>query len=324
VRRAYIFIFFLWFLFFLWHKKKKPHGLEIGGKFKHPQIHVIASMSKGIRFGLVFAGPRPSTDGSFLPGLSIKHIEGCDVGEKHYVMFSLEKAKRPTDLLHAVQEYNQTCADLDEELLMASDGMLSSPSSAIVLLPFSATSTVVKPGTKRLTGKSSALSKIAVFERGFQSHDIFRIICTAKLTQFEVQAPPVPDGQASAPAQEEDVVSNERPTGYWTWGCAEAEAPPSPLSAPASMKRAINELESDLVEDRIKPSAPKRLSGVVPTKDSELASQDDTAVNATLLETSDDNSILDDHAKDELLDAEQVGLFFWLCIDSFLRSNSAR
>jgi hypothetical protein len=282
-------------------------------------------MSKGIRFGLVFVGPRPAADGTFLSGLGIKHIEGCDVGEKHYVMFALDKGKRQVDVLNAVQEYNQTCpsADLDEELLMASDGLLSSPSSAIVLLSCSSPSTVVKSGTKRVTGKSSALSKIAVFERGYQSHDIFRIICTAKLTQLEVEAPPVPEGQATAPAEE--VVSSERPTGYWTWGCAEDDMSPS---VPVSMKRVINELESDLVEDRIKPSASKRVCGVLPLKEHEIGLEE--AVESmeknggiappSLVDSSDDNSVLGEHAKEALLDTEQVELIFvsFTCICAYI------
>jgi hypothetical protein len=273
-------------------------------------------MSKGIRFGFVFVGPRPAADGTFLSGLGIKHIEGCDVGEKHYVMFALDKGRRQVDVLNEVQAYNQTCpsADLDEELLMASDGLLSSPSSAIVLLSCSAPGTVVKSGTKRSTGKSSALSKIAVFERGYQSHDIFRIICTAKLTQLEVEAPPVPEGQATAPA--EDIVS--RPTRYWTWGCAEDDTPPT---VPVSMKRVINELESDLVEDKIKPSASKRVCGVSLSKEHEIGIEE--AVESMeksggigspfFVDTSDDNSILGEHAKEELLDAEQV-LLIYFCI----------
>jgi hypothetical protein len=204
-------------------------------------------MSKRIRFGLVFVGPPPAKDGEFLSGLGIKHIEGCDMGDKRYVLFTLDKARKAADVLRAVEEHNQRfpTADLDEELLMASDGMLSSASSAMMLLPCSGDSSV----------KRGSVSKVAVFDKGhaFQSHEIFRVICTAKVALAQVQPPPVPDDLfvQSSPN------GCDLPCGYWSWGSLD-DVPPLPPTA--GQKRAINALVSDLVEESIKPSAPKRVS----------------------------------------------------------------
>ena len=215
-------------------------------------------MSKRIRFGLIFVGLPAAKDGEFLSGLGIKHIEGCDIGEKHYVLFSLDKAKKATDVLNAVAEHNQRCpaSDLEEELLMASDGMPTSCSPAMLLLPCNGE--VASGGKKR---HMAALSKVAVFDKGpaFQTHEIFRAIQTAKLCLNQVQAPPIPGDSFLVLS---NSANNHTPSGFWTWGSTD-EATLSFSSPPAAApvpKRAINELSSDLVEDCIKPSAPKRVS----------------------------------------------------------------
>jgi len=271
-------------VWFLWSLKKKPVLLtsgpesdgyiEFGGRGKPNRIEFI-HMSKRIRFGLVFVGPRPATDGAFLCNLGIKHIEGCDVGDKRYVLFALDRARRPVDVLNAVEDFNRQfpSADLDEELLMASDGMLSSGASAIMLLPCAVSDGGVATGAKAGGGgskrgnsklsSSTALSKVAVFEKGhsYQSHEIFRVICTAKLAQLQVEAPPIPGDLFLQPS---DGNSLERPAGYWSWGSPEETS--SPIAS-VSSKRAINELESDLVADLINPSASKRVSLGPPSKD---------------------------------------------------------
>jgi hypothetical protein len=99
-------------------------------------------------------------------------------------------------------------------------------------------------------------------------------------------------------------------------------------SVPVSMKRVINELESDLVEDRIKPSASKRVCGVLPLKEHEIGLEE--AVESmeknggiappSLVDSSDDNSVLGEHAKEALLDTEQVELIFvsFTCICAYI------
>jgi hypothetical protein len=218
-------------------------------------------MSKRIRFGLIFVGPPPAKDGEFLCGLGIKHIEGCDMGEKRFVLFALDKARKAADVLRAVEEHNLRfpTAELDEELLMASDGMLTSAASAIMLLPCGG-------GDPGATTKRGSAAKVAVFDKGhaFQSHEIFRVICAAKVALAQVQPPPVPDdlfGQTS-PFR---VGEFDRPCGYWSWGSLDDVPPPPPSSA--GQKRAINALASDLVEESIKPSAPKRVSFVPELED---------------------------------------------------------
>jgi hypothetical protein len=43
----------------------------------------------------------------FLQGIGIKHIEGCSIGGKHYVVFTLHRARRASDIIRAVEEQNQ-------------------------------------------------------------------------------------------------------------------------------------------------------------------------------------------------------------------------
>jgi hypothetical protein len=211
-------------------------------------------MSKRIRFGLVFVGPAPAKDGGFLKGLGIKHIEGCCMGNRHYVIFALEKAKKPMDVIRAIEEHNQRCPsdEMDEELLMASDGMLSSISSPIVLVSCGTDdgAAASKGGKHR---NAAMLSKVAVFDKGhaYQSHEIFRVIVTAKLSSDQVEAPPIPSETVFVPSNDS---SRDAPSCYWSWG--------SPEEPPISVvhKRSISELSSDLVEECIKPSAPKRVS----------------------------------------------------------------
>ena len=207
-------------------------------------------MSKRIRFGLIFAGPPPANDGDFLSTLGIKHIEGCDMGEKRYVLFTLDKARKPADVLHAVEEHNKEfpSSELDEELLMASDGMLTSGSSAMILMPCCGVDD--QNGTK--AKQKPQQSKVAVFDKGhaFQSHEIFRTIHTAKLAL--VHAPPVP-GDLFVPLPSSDIIC-DRPTGYWSWGSLD-DLPPT-----SQKRRAINALSTDMVEEAIKPSASKRVS----------------------------------------------------------------
>ena len=194
-------------------------------------------MSKRIRFGLIFVGPTPASDGSFLCDLRIKHIDGCSLGGKHYVIFILRRAKKASDVLKSVEAQNRKCGsgssvDLEEELLMASDGVLSTFASTMIVMPSGG-------------GDLPQSPLVAVFDKGhaFQSHEIFRVIHTARLSTMMVHAPPVPG----------DFVVEDVPFGFWSW--SSPQTPDSPLH-----KRAISELTSDLVEDSIKPSASKRVS----------------------------------------------------------------
>ncbi len=187
------------------------------------------------------------------------------MGDKRYVLFALDKARKAADVLRAVEEHNQRCptAELDEELLMASDGMLTSAASAIVLLPCGGGDSAGTTTTKR---GSVAAAKVAVFDKGhaFQSHEIFRVICAAKVALAQVQPPSVPDdllagGGSAGPFSPGEF---DRPSGYWSWGSLDDAAAPLPPPT-VGQKRAITALASDLVEESIRPSAPKRVS-IVP------------------------------------------------------------
>jgi hypothetical protein len=231
-------------------------------------------MDRRIRFGLIFVGPCPSTDGGFLRELCIKHIEGCSLNNRHYVLFTLERAKRSGDIIRAVEEQNRknrtSDTELEEELLMASDGVLADGASTIVLMPVedgnagekampSSSATVVAGGGKP-RGPSSAVSAsskrsplVAVFDKGhaFQSHEIFRVISTAKLSHCHVRAPPAVD-ENGIPII--DQQQSKQPTGYWSWTAAVQP------DAAAVRKRAISELTSDLVGNAINPVSTKRTS----------------------------------------------------------------
>lgn len=227
-------------------------------------------MDRRIRFGLIFVGPCPSTDGGFLRELCIKHIEGCSLNNRHYVLFTLERAKRSGDIIRAVEEQNRknrtSDTELEEELLMASDGVLADGASTIVLMPVedgntgdkAMPSSVVAGGGGKPRGSSSAVSAsnkrsplVAVFDKGhaFQSHEIFRVISTAKLSHCQVRAPPAVD-ENGIPIL--DQQQSNQPTGYWSWTAA--------VQPDAARKRAISELTSDLVGNAINPASTKRIS----------------------------------------------------------------
>jgi hypothetical protein len=243
------------------------------------QIRHVA-MNRRIRFGLVFLGPSPTSDGQFLRDLGIKNIEGCSVKSKHYVLFTLDKAKKSNDIIRAVEEQNRVnnggdnASDLEIELLMASDGVLSDGASTMVLLPVD--ERIVHMGDEsapsvsgdsvkgsRHSKKNSTL--VAVFDKGhaFQSHEIFRMINMAKLSHLHMQPPPVV-GEFNIPASE------NQPSGYWSWTSpASSGAAPDP----SVRKRAISELTSNLVEGSIKPSAQKRMSPAPKDAGSDIESE---------------------------------------------------
>lgn len=245
-------------------------------------------MTKRIRFGLIFVGPRPAADGSFLGDLGIKFIEGCSVGERHYVLFALERPRRPVDVLNAVYEYNRRCptAELDEELLMASDGVLTSGGSAIMLLTPSCEESASQPSSSKhgpplqvsssassgsrtkkhhSSSAAAALAKVAVFEKGhsFQSHEISRAIRTAKLAHLRVEAPPIPgelllSAAASpgggAPRQPMSCSPSGAvaiPTGYWSWG----------TSSPSSAQSLSGDEEGQRTPSVTVPSSPLPCDG---------------------------------------------------------------
>ena len=224
-------------------------------------------MNRRIRFGLVFVGPRPATDGEFLRGLGIRHIEGCSLKNRHYVLFTLKRARRSKDILNAVEAQNKlnnrgAQTDLEEELMLASDGLLIDGASTIVLVPVNAESKDGDGGgTSALSAASDQSSAfVAVFDKGhaFQSHEIFRVIYTAKLSSTQVPAPPAIN-EFGAPivlpfvGPDGDVSS--QPSGYWSWSAV----PESASSAAGSGKRAVSELSTDLVEASVKPSSSKRV-----------------------------------------------------------------
>ena len=226
-------------------------------------------MNRRIRFGLIFVGPRPATDGGFLRELGIRQIEGCSLQNKHYVIFTVERPKKSSDILNAVGAQNRVnsrgaSTELEEELMRASDGVLMDGATTIVLMPVGG-----EPASSERAAASSSSSRpssnakhsfVAVFDKGhaFQSHEIFRMICTAKLSHMQVRAPPaVNDFGSSLTTLEEEA----QPSGYWSWSAPGVSEPST------GKKRAVNELASDLVETCIRPSSSKRVSLSPPAKE---------------------------------------------------------
>ena len=238
------------------------------------------SMNRRIRFGLIFVGPSPVSDGSFLRDLGIKHIEGCSLKGKHYVLFTLDRAKKSNDILRAVEEQNRinhvgenSTSELEIELLMASEGVLSDGASTIVLLPvYEGAGSLVEndrvvhlPGESTKSRKQSNIksSLVAVFDKGhsFQSHEISRMIHMAKLSHLQVQPPPI-----VGESRVRDAAFENQPSSYWSW--TSSRVPDSTVR-----KRAIDELASDLVEGSIKPSAQKRMSPAPKDTGSDIESE---------------------------------------------------
>ena len=246
-------------------------------------------MNRRIRFGLIFVGPRPAVDGGFLRDLGIRHIEGCSLKNRHYVLFTLKRARRSRDILNAVEAQNRlngrgAQTDLEEELMLASDGLLIDGASTIVLVPVNGMTKKDgdggEGGTSALPAASDQSSVfVAVFDKGhaFQSHEIFRVIYTAKLVSAQVQAPPVIDefgAPMALPFIGLDGDSSNLPSDYWDWTAA--GAPESAASGSGrGGKRVVYELSTDLVEASVKSSSSKRVSltlqgkGVVPLVDME-------------------------------------------------------
>jgi hypothetical protein len=234
-------------------------------------------MNKRIRFGLIFVGPKPASDGGFLRELGIRQIEGCSLGNKHYVIFTVERPKKASDILDAVGVQNRAnsrgaSTELEEELMRASDGVLMDGATTIVLMPVgSDNETAAASGGKGAAASSSSSksslpakqSFVAVFDKGhaFQSHEIFRMICSAKLSHMQVRAPPAVNEYGNPlPASAEEPA---QPSGYWSWS-----APGVPDPSGSGKKRAVSELASDLVETSIKPSSSKRVSLASGSKES--------------------------------------------------------
>jgi len=224
-------------------------------------------MNRRIRFGLIFVGPRPATDGGFLRELGIRQIEGCSLQNKHYVIFTVERPKKSSDILNAVGAQNRVnsrgaSTELEEELMRASDGVLMDGATTIVLMPVggeSAASSSERAATSSSSSRPSSNGKhsfVAVFDKGhaFQSHEIFRMICTAKLSHMQVRAPPAVNEFGSSLTATTVLDEEAQPSGYWSWSA------PGVLEPSTGKKRAVNELASDLVETCIKPSSSKRVS----------------------------------------------------------------
>lgn len=188
---------------------------------------------KCIRFGLVFEGPREPS-GEFLDEIGAMDAEGIHKDGKQYMLFTVRKSRRTTEVLQAIDSFNS-----------------SKPADEAVRL------VAYEPGS----------SLILTFERGnkYQSHPIYKIISGL---------------------------------GHWTR---------STVMASDKQKRAITELQTDLVQDCIVPSSSKRVSGEEGKK-RKIA--DDGEPTVVVASTEEDNK-----ENDNISNVNQVG-YEMLCIGS--------
>ena len=145
---------------------------------------------KRTRFGLLFQGTKPpSLDGEFLKELGVVKADGCERDGNHILVFSTSKPRRPTEVLEAVNAFNEVASE------------------------------------KMNLGRFQDEPEVVVFERGncFRAHPMCKVIQSAA---------------------ENDAA--------WSWSTM--------ASGEGKKRRAVSELESDLVESSIRPSFLKRVA----------------------------------------------------------------
>jgi len=68
--------------------------------------------SKRIRFGIVFEGALPTLDGGmFLGGLGIVEAEGCTKDGIHFMVMTVGKARKTTEVEQAIEAHNRSAAE---------------------------------------------------------------------------------------------------------------------------------------------------------------------------------------------------------------------
>ena len=162
--------------------------------------------SKRIRLGFVCSNANPFSS-DMLPSLSMRSMECVLLGEKQYVIFTVEKPVRVCDVLKAIEGFNSGAGELALKLEKFQDNE----------------------------------ELIVKFEKGqrFMQHPFYTLIQEAKKI-------PVVEGE---------------PQRIWEWGV-------DGIPGSVRHKRVAGELTSDLVEDSILPSDPKRSTGP-PSKQSD-------------------------------------------------------
>lgn len=195
-----------------------------------------------MRFGLVFEGTRtPAFGGGFLKDLEVTKAEGCEKDGKQFVILSVSKPRKASDVVKAVKAYNSDTQD------------------KMMLVPF-------------LNGP-----EVVVFDRGncYRAHPISKIIQEAVAAEDSWTWAVVAEGDAGTSKKMCDVGGKKKKSDE----VGKPDAGEKPAAIPvveeveetkkeetetkksaggSKKKRAVNELESDLVEASIRPQSIKR------------------------------------------------------------------
>jgi hypothetical protein len=194
----------------------------------------MTTTAKRIRFGLVFEGARPPMD-DFLREIGVTEAEGVQKDGKQYIVFTVAKPKRTSDVQASIDAYNRRHA------------------GAVRLLPF-------------------CDSMVTTFERGskYLAHPIYQTVAQtaddsrwswslvmaendriADALEATLDGPP-PEPAPVVVEQPDEAVVQEQPAVH--------EGTVEKISDKKKKKRAISELQMNLVETVVVPSSSKRSS----------------------------------------------------------------
>ena len=184
---------------------------------------------KRIRFGLVFDGARPCMDGGdFLKEIGLVEVEGVQKDGKHHLLFTVCKPRRTLDVQSAIDAYNRRHGDVIRE----------------------ATVTTFERGNKYLTHPICQ-----AIQRSDASYWSWSVVMAEDQMVNDLEST-----LSEAPA--EDMPSMEAPAVEDVQDVQETQAPPPSPAKKQKRKRAISELQSNLVETVLVPSAAKRSSTI--------------------------------------------------------------
>ena len=250
------------------HTNRRNRWIKFGASlpvvYKPFQTTKMATTVKRIRFGLVFEGVRPPME-VFLREVGMVEAEGIQKDGQHFIVFTVCKPRRVLDVQNAVDAYNRRSSD------------------AIRLVPFcDATVTTFERGNKFMS--HPICQAIAQKDETYWTWSLVMaeqqkqtVADQQMINDLEASLDPAaPEDEASVPeSSPSDPVAEASPSEAPS--AEQAEAPPFagapsqeknssevPPSAGAQAKgrkqkkRAISELEMNLVQSVVVPSSAKR------------------------------------------------------------------
>ena len=213
---------------------------------------------KRIRFGLVFEGARPSMN-EFLKEIGITEAEGIQKEGKHFIVFTVGKPRRVAEVQNSVDAYNRRSSE------------------PIQLIPFcDATVTTFERGNKFMS--HPICQTIAQKDETYWAWSLVMAEQRAEqqmINDLEDSLEPAPAEASSSSTTPMVTGENPMPSGSSVEAPVSVEAP-APVEAPALVeapvnvvtgkkhkKRAISELQMNLVRSVVVPSANKRSGKIV-------------------------------------------------------------